>query len=82
MDPILGSLASPAELKGYLQAGFSAMLKAAMLKERTLYLEHQPEDRGNGFAPLRDLHVGLVTDDISGITNLVRIFHLNGKKEW
>lgn len=57
-DPILGPLASPTELKGYLQAGFSAMLKAAMLKERTLYLERQSEDRGNGFAPLRDLHVG------------------------
>ena len=57
-DPILGSLASPSELKGYLQAGFSAMLKATMLKERHLYLESQPEDRGNGFAPVRDLHVG------------------------
>jgi transposase-like protein len=57
-DPILGNLTNPSELKGYLQAGFSAMLKAALLKERTVFLDNQPDDRANGFAPTRTLHVG------------------------
>jgi len=57
-DPILGSLADPSELKRYLQAGFSALLNAALLKERKLYLDRRPDDRGNGFAPPRDFHIG------------------------
>lgn len=56
-DPVWGSLSSPADLQSYLQAGFSALLNAALLKERAFYLDQHPEDRANGFAPTRDLHI-------------------------
>jgi putative transposase len=56
-DPILSALASPSDLQGYLQTGFSALLNATLLKDRALYLEHHAEDRANGFAPARELQV-------------------------
>lgn len=56
-DPVLGALASPADLQNYLQAGFSALLNATLLKERALFLEHHPEDRANGYAPPRQLRI-------------------------
>jgi putative transposase len=56
-DPVLGSLTSPSELQNYLQSGFSALLHAAMLKERSFHLNQYPDDRANGYAPTRQLHV-------------------------
>ncbi len=56
-DPVLGSLASPAEVQDYLQAGFSALFNATLLNERSLFLDQHPEDRANGFAPERQLHI-------------------------
>ena len=56
-DPIMNSVAGPEDLQSYLQAGFSALLNAALLKERSMYLDEHPEDRANGFAPPRQLHV-------------------------
>ncbi|MFQ5616900.1 MAG: IS256 family transposase [Anaerolineales bacterium] len=56
-DPIMNSLAGPEDLQTYLQAGFSALLNATLLKERAMYLDENPDDRGNGFAPPRQLHV-------------------------
>ena len=56
-DPIINSVAGPEDLQSYLQAGFSALLHAALLKERSMYLDEHPEDRANGFAPPRQLHV-------------------------
>ena len=56
-DPIMNSLATPEDLQSYLEAGFSALLNATLLKERSLYLQEHPEDRGNGFAPSRQLNI-------------------------
>ena len=56
-DPVLGSLAGPADVQNYLQAGFSALLNATLLKERTIYLDEHLQDRANGFAPIRQLHI-------------------------
>ena len=56
-DPILGSLTRPADLQNYLQTGFSALINATLLKERSLFLEQHPGDRANGYAPTRQLHV-------------------------
>jgi transposase-like protein len=56
-DPVLGSLASPADVQNYLQAGFSALFNAALVQERSLFLEQNPETRANGFAPTRQLQV-------------------------
>jgi transposase-like protein len=56
-DPLLKPLTSPADLRNYLEAGFSALLNTTLLKERALFLEQHPGDRANGFAPTRQLHV-------------------------
>lgn len=56
-DEMLGQLAGPEDLQHYLQAGFSALLNATLLKERELYLRDHPDDRGNGYAPSRTLRV-------------------------
>jgi putative transposase len=56
-DPMMGALASPSDIHRYLEAGFSALLNATLLKERSLYLDQNPLDRANGFAPTRQLHV-------------------------
>src|SRR5688572_1796634 len=57
-DPLLRSLLSQGQLQSLLQAGTGQLLQAALLKERELHLEAQAQDRGNGFAPPRVLHVG------------------------
>lgn len=56
-DPVLGTMASSADMQNYLQAGFSALLNATLLKERMMYLDEHPQDRANGFAPVRQLHL-------------------------
>ena len=56
-DPIVGAISGPDELHDYLQEGFSTLVNATLLKERALYLEQHPKDRGNGFAPRRELQV-------------------------
>jgi len=56
-DPVTGSLASPSDLQSYLQAGFSALLNATLLKEREFYLQQHPEDRANGYAPVRSVQI-------------------------
>ncbi len=56
-DPLMGDLATPADLATFLQAGFSVLLHAALLKERELHLEQHPDDRANGYAPIRQLHI-------------------------
>ena len=57
-DPVLSSLMSQGQLQSLLQAGFGQLLQAALLKERELHLADQAQDRGNGFAPERVLHIG------------------------
>lgn len=54
----LGSWLSPAELQTFLQSGLSQLLQAALETERAFHLDQQPEDRANGFAPKRTLHLG------------------------
>ena len=56
-DPVLGSLTSPSELQNYLQSGFNALLHAAMLKERSFHLDQYQDDKANGYAPTRQLHI-------------------------
>jgi len=56
-DEILGGLTSPDDLRNYLEKGFNALLNTAMLKEREMYLQEHPEDRGNGYAPSRSVKV-------------------------
>jgi transposase-like protein len=63
-DDIVGSLASPDDLREYLEKGFSALLNTAMLKERELYLQDHPEDRANGYAPQRSLKVKTTPVDV------------------
>jgi putative transposase len=57
-DPVLSSLMNQGQLQSLLQAGFGQLLQAALLKERQLHLAAEPQDRGNGFAPQRVLHIG------------------------
>src|SRR5687767_3276849 len=57
-DPVLSSLLSQGQLQSLLQAGFGQLLQAALLKERQLHLAAEAQDRGNGFAPERVLHIG------------------------
>ena len=57
-DPVLSSLMNQGQLQSLLQAGFGQLLQAALLKERQLHLAAEPQDRGNGFAPERVLHIG------------------------
>lgn len=59
-DPLLASLLSPQELADFLQDGFSRLLNTLLLKQRDLHLQHDPTDRGNGFAPPRTLFVQTV----------------------
>lgn len=57
-DPVLSSLMNQGQLQSLLQAGFGQLLQAALLKERQLHLAAETQDRGNGFAPERVLHIG------------------------
>lgn len=57
-DPLLSSLMRQGQLQSLLEAGFGQLLQAALLKERQLHLAAEAQDRGNGFAPERVLHVG------------------------
>lgn len=51
---------SPQDLPRLLHLGISQMIDAALAKERQLHLEAHPEDRANGYAPARTLHVGAI----------------------
>ena len=57
-SPELASHLSPQDLPRLLQLGFARMLEAALGQERQWYLADHPEDRANGYAPGRTLHVG------------------------
>lgn len=54
----LGLPLSPQDLPRLLQVGFTQLLQAALQQERQFHLEEHPEDRANGYAPPRTLHVG------------------------
>lgn len=55
--PELSELASQ-DLAQLLQEGFSKLLNLTLQKERQFYLNDHPQDRANGYAPPRTLHVG------------------------
>jgi putative transposase len=57
-SPELALHLCPEDLPQLLQLGFARMLEAALDKERQWHLEDHPEDRANGYAPARTLHVG------------------------
>jgi transposase-like protein len=57
-SPELAVHLSPQDLPHLLQLGFAQMLEAALDKERQWHLADHPEDRANGYAPPRTLHVG------------------------
>jgi len=49
---------SPENLPQLVQLGLTQMIKAALAQERRFHLEDHPQDRANGYAPTRTLHVG------------------------
>ena len=49
---------TPADLQQFLQSGFARLLHSALCKERQLHLEVHADDRANGYAPERTLHIG------------------------
>jgi transposase-like protein len=49
---------SPQDLPQMLQLALSKMIEAALAQERQFHLQDHPEDRANGYAPQRTLHVG------------------------
>jgi transposase-like protein len=51
---------SPQDLPQLLHLGLSQIIEAALAKERQLHLDSHPEDRANGYAPQRTLHVGTI----------------------
>jgi putative transposase len=57
-SPQLAGQFTPQDLPQLLEAGLAHVLKSALQQERELYLEEHPEDRSNGYAPKRTLHVG------------------------
>jgi transposase-like protein len=52
-DPI-----SPQDLPQLLHLALTKMIEAALAQERQFHLQDHPEDRANGYAPQRTLHVG------------------------
>src|SRR5215469_2068358 len=56
--PELERQLGPQDLPQLLQAGLAHVLKGALQRERQLHLEEHPEDRANGYAPKRTLHIG------------------------
>ncbi len=56
--PELEGQLSPADLPQLLEAGLAHVLHTTLCKERELHLEDHPEDRANGYAPVRSLKVG------------------------
>src|SRR5512141_2885411 len=49
---------SPQDLPQMLQLALTKMMEAALARERQFHLADHPEDRANGYAPERTLHVG------------------------
>jgi putative transposase len=49
---------SPQDLPQMLQLALTRMIEAALAQERQFHLADHPEDRANGYAPERTLHVG------------------------
>jgi putative transposase len=56
--PELEGQLGPEDLPQLLEAGLARVLKGALQRERQFHLEEHPEDRANGYAPKRTLHVG------------------------
>jgi len=49
---------SPQDLPQLLQLALTKMIETALAQERQFHLQDHPEDRANGYAPQRSLHVG------------------------
>ena len=49
---------SPQDLPQLLQLALTKMIETALAQERQFHLADHPEDRANGYAPERTLHVG------------------------
>lgn len=56
--PELEGQLGPQDLPQLLEAGLAHVLKGALNRERELHLEEHPQDRANGYAPKRTLHIG------------------------
>ena len=56
--PELEGQLGPEDLPQLLEAGLAQVLKGTLQRERQLHLNDHPEDRANGYAPKRTLHVG------------------------
>ena len=61
---LLKELLNPDDLKSYLLEGISQILNQATTSERQLYLNSNPDDSGNGRAPVRQLKLGTTPIDI------------------
>jgi transposase-like protein len=56
--PELEGQLGPEDLPQLLEAGLAQVLGGVLKRERQFHLEAHPEDRANGYAPKRTLHVG------------------------
>ncbi len=56
--PELAGRLGPEDLPQLLEAGLAQVLGGVLKRERQFHLEEHPEDRANGYAPKRTLHVG------------------------
>lgn len=57
-DKALGGLFSKNDLQNFLVDGLTQMLNASLQLQRKIHLDNTPEDRANGYAPERTIHLG------------------------
>src|SRR5438105_635459 len=57
-DKVLGGLFSKDDLQNFLVDGLTQMLNSSLQLQRKIHLDHSPEDRANGYAPERIIHLG------------------------
>ena len=57
-DQIFGNLVSKDELQDFLSEGLSQLLNSSLQFQRKIHLDGTPDDRANGYAPERTIHLG------------------------
>jgi len=57
-DKVLGTFLPKEALQDFLTDGLSQLLNSSLQLQRKIHLDHSPEDRANGYAPTRTIHMG------------------------
>src|SRR5262245_46191255 len=57
-DQVLGSIVPKDTLEDFLIEGLSQLVNSSLQFQRKIHLDNSPEDRANGYAPARTLHLG------------------------